>query len=50
VKPYVKPIFEKVELMPSERLSTSGCYKKIYCDLNEDGTINRETEFFYYLH
>lgn len=33
MKPYVKPVFEKVELQPNERLSNSSCNKEpIYCN------------------
>ena len=35
MKPYIKPVFEKVELMPNERLSYSSCSEEWgYCDKN----------------
>ncbi|NLB77709.1 MAG: hypothetical protein GXY17_11615 [Clostridiaceae bacterium] len=46
MKKYIKPVFEKVELMPHERLSTtSACNKEeIWCDKDGDGTL--EHSFF----
>lgn len=37
MKPYIKPVFEKVELMPNERLSYSSCREEWgYCDSDKD--------------
>ena len=38
MKPYVKPVFQKVELMPNERLSNTSCKSdEIWCDYDGDG-------------
>ena len=35
MKPYIKPVLEKVELMPNERLSNASCkIEEVYCGQN----------------
>ncbi len=49
MKPYVKPVFEKVDLMPNERLSNSSCMdKRIVCDKDGDGKVDWG-EYVYYM-
>lgn len=41
MKPYVKPVFQKVELMLNERLSNSSCKTdEIWCDKDGDGKLD----------
>jgi len=49
LKPYVKPVFEKVDLMPNERLTRSSCNEKfLYCDKNGNKKYDEGEPYTYY--